>query len=325
MPDDRTSKTPDDGRGREAVSPFAIPPAGWKDVLLRTWKEAGEDNIGLVAAGVSFYAFLAFVPLLGAIVLSYGLAAEPSTVVHNMQSLTSVMPADAAKLVGEQLTNIVTTSGSKKGFGLLLALALALFGARNGAGSVITALNIAYDEEERRSFLRFNLLALAITAAAVLVAILAVVAIAAMGHLESLFPGAPGFVLVVGKLLSYLLVALAGAAGAATLYRYGPDRADARWIWLTPGSVTTAVLWLVLTIGFGIYVANFGDYNATYGSLGAVIVMLTWLYLSAYVLLLGAELNSELERQTGRDTTTGPEQPRGMRDAEAADDMADRT
>ncbi len=257
--------------------------------------------------------------MLGAIVLSYGLAADPSTVVHNMQSLTSVMPTDAAKLVGEQLTNIVTTSGSKKELGLLLALALALFGARNGAGSVITALNIAHNEEERRGFLRFNLLALAITAAAVLVAILAVVAIAALSHLESLYPGAPDFVLVLGKLLSYLLVAL---AGAATLYRYGPDREDARWIWLTPGSVITAMLWLVLTIGFGIYVANFGNYNATYCSLGAVVVMLTWLYLSAYVLLLGAKLNSELERQTVRDTTTGPEQPRGTRDAEAADNVA---
>ena len=312
-----------DNRGRGAASPFAMPAAGWKDVLLRTWKEAGDDNVGLVSAGVAFYGFLALVPLIGAVVLSYGLVASPDSVVRNMNNLTSVMPADAAKLIGEQLMNVVKTSGTKKGFGLLLALALALFGARNGAASIITALNIVYEEKETRSFIRLNLLALAITAAAVIVAILALVAIAALGHLDTLFPGAPGFVLVLGKLLSYGLVGLAGAAGAATLYRYAPNRDAARWIWLTPGSVAAAVLWLLLTIGFGIYVANFGNYNATYGSLGAVVVMLTWLYLSSYVLLLCAELNSELEHQTARDTTTGPDRPLGVRSARVADTVVD--
>ena len=272
--------------GRDASSPFAIPAAGWKDILVRTWKEAGEDNAGLVAAGVSFYGFLALVPLLGAIVLSYGLIAEPETVMRNMKNLTSVMPTDAATLIGEQLMNVVKTSGSKKGLGLLLALALALFGARNGAASIVTALNIAYEEKETRTFIRLNLLALAITAAGVIVAIIALVAIAALGHLAKLFPGAPDFVLALGKLLSYLFVALGGAAGAATLYRYAPNRRTAKWVWLTPGSLFAAVAWLSLTIGFGIYVADFGNYNATYGSLGAAVVMLTWLYLSSYVLLL---------------------------------------
>ena len=312
------STSDETAHGRDATSPAEIPVAGWKDVLTRTWKEAGEDNAGLVAAGVSFYGFLALVPLLGAIVLSYGLIAEPVSVVRNMKNLTTVMPADAAKLIGEQLMNVVKTSGSKKGFGLLLALALALFGARNGAASIVTALNIAYEEKETRSFIRLNLLALAITAAGVLVAIIALVAIAALGHLEKLFPGAPGFVLVLGKLVSYLLVALGGAAGAATLYRYAPDRRTSKWVWLTPGSLFAAVAWVLLTIGFGIYVADFGSYNATYGSLGAVVVMLTWLYLSSYVLLLGAELNSELERQTSRDTTTGAERAEESRGAAVA-------
>jgi membrane protein len=313
---------PLDQQGRDALSPLAIPAKGWKEVLLRAWREAGDDNVGIVAAGVAFYGFLALVPLLGAIVLSYGLIAEPETVLRNMNNLTSVMPADAAKLIGEQLMNVVKTSGSKKGFGLVLALALALFGARNGAGSIVTALNIAYEEKETRSFVRLNLLALAMTLAAVLVAVIAMVAIAAMGHLEKLFPGAPGLVLVAGKILSYALVALGGAAGAATLYRYGPSRDEAKWVWLTPGSIGASVLWLALTLGFGIYVAKFGNYNATYGSLGTVVVMLTWLYLSSYVLLLGAELNSELEHQTERDTTTGPEQALGARRAKVADTVA---
>lgn len=299
-----------------------MPGSGWKDVVVRTWNEAGNDNVGLVAAGVAFYGFLALVPLLGAVVLSYGLVANTETVVRNMQGLTSVMPADAAKLVGEQLMNVVQTSGGKKGFGLLLALALAVFGARSAAGSIVTALNIAYDEKEKRSFIIVNLLALGITAAAVLVAIVAVIAIAALGHLEDLLPFAPGAVLVVGKLVSYVALLMAGAAGAATLYRYGPSRTRPRWIWLTPGSVLAAVFWLILTIGFGIYVANFGNYNATYGSLGAVVVLLTWLYLSSYILLFGAELNAELEHQTAEDTTSGVTSPLGERGAWVADHVA---
>lgn len=308
--------------GRHATSPFAMPAQGWKEVLVRSWKEAGQDNVGLIAAGVAFYGFLALVPLLGAIVLSYGLVASPETVMRNMRSLTSIMPAQAAQLVGEQLMNVVQTSGGKKGFGLVIALAVALFGARNGAGSIMTALNIAYEEEEKRGFLRVNLTALAITAGAVLVAIVAVIAVAALGHLERLIPGAPGFVVTLGKLLTYALLLFAAAAVAATLYRYGPSRAKAKWVWLTPGSLLAALGGVALTIGFGIYVANFGNYNATYGSLGAVVVLLTWLYLSSYILLFGAELNSELEHQTAADTTAGAEQPVGARGAWAADHVA---
>lgn len=233
---------PDNPAGRDARSPLAMPWSGWKQVAVRTWREAGQDNIGLVAAGVAFYGFLALVPLLGAIVLSYGLVAEPSTVMRNMQGLTSVMPGDAAKLVGEQLMNVVKSSDGKKGFGLLLALALALFGARNGAGALITALNIAYEEEEKRGFMRLNLLALAMTAAAVAAAIVAIIAIGALGHLEDLVTGMPGIVAVLGKIVSYLLLLVVGAAGAATLYRFGPSRQSASWIWLTPGSELSAVL-----------------------------------------------------------------------------------
>jgi membrane protein len=135
--------------------------------------------------------------------------------------------------------------------------------------------------------------------------VIAMISIAALGHLDTLLPWAPAPVLVLGKILTYVLMAGAGAAAAATLYRYGPNREKAKWVWLTPGSIAATLLWLLLTFGFGIYVANFGNYDATYGSLGAVIVLLTWLYLSAYVLLMAAELNSEIEHQTARDTTSG--------------------
>ena len=303
----------------EIPSPWSMSFADWKAVLARSWKEAGDDNVGLIAAGVSFYAFLAMVPLLGAIVLSYGLVAEPATVMRNVQQLTTVMPADAAKLVGEQLLNVVQGSGGKKGFGLLIALAIALYGARQGAGAIFTALNIAYEEKEKRGFIALNALVLAMTGAAVLVAIVAMISIAALGYLETLLPALPGWARLLGKLVSYLALAAAGAGLAAALYRWGPSRDAARWVWLTPGSLLTSLLWLLLTLGFGFYVSRFGNYNATYGSLATVVVLLTWLYLSSYVLLFGAELNSELEHQTAADTTVGADKPVGERGAWSAD------
>ena len=309
-------------RGKHANSPTEIPVKGWKDVLVRAWKEGSADNISLIASGVAFCGVLALVPMLGAVVLSYGLVASPESVIHNVQGMTSVMPGEAAKLIGEQLMNVVTTSGGKKGFGLLVALLIALYGATKGAGAIITALNIAYDEEETRGFVRLQLVTLAITVGAVLLAIVATIAIAALGHLDTLLPWAPGWVLVLAKLTTYVVMAGAGAAAAATLYRYAPDRDEAEWKWLSPGSVGATLAWLAATVGFGIYVANFGSYDATYGSLGAAIVLLTWLYLSAYILLLGAEVNCELERQTAKDTTVGTDQPLGTRGAHAADTVA---
>ena len=268
--------------------------ADWRTSLTAAWTEAGEDNIGLIAAGVAFYAFLALVPVLGAIVLSYGLVATPATVAENFRALTSVLPVDAAKLIGEQLLNVVHTSSDKKGFGLLLALAIALFGARNGALAIITALNVSYEVEEKRGLVKLNLLALAMTVASVLAAIVGVVAVAALGQLQELFAGP---LAILGKIIAFAAVIGVGAAGAATLYRYAPCRADARWAWITPGSIFAAVAWGLLTLGFGYYVANFGNYNATYGSLGAVVVLLTWIWLTAYALLLGGEINSELEKR----------------------------
>ncbi|WP_375390485.1 YihY/virulence factor BrkB family protein [uncultured Sphingomonas sp.] len=309
-------------RGAQADTPAQIPARGWKDVLLRAWKEGAADNISLIASGVAFCGVLALVPMLGAVVLSYGLVASPQSVIHNVQGLTSVMPQEAAKLIGEQLMNVVTTSGGKKGVGLVVALLVALYGATKGAGAIITALNIAYDEEERRGFVRLQLVTLAITTGAVLLAIIATVAIAALGHLDALLPWAPKGVLVLAKLATYVVMAATAAAAAATLYRYGPDRDEAEWKWLSPGSIGATLAWLAATAGFGLYVANFGSYDATYGSLGAVVVLLTWLYLSAYILLLGAEVNCELERQTAKDTTVGAAAPLGTRGAHAADTVA---
>jgi HAD superfamily hydrolase (TIGR01509 family) len=299
-----------------------MPWPAWKRVLGRAWTESGNDNLGLIAGGIAFSAFLAIVPILAATVLGYGIFADRQTVIHDVNAMAAFMPREAAKLVGEQLLTITGTSDGKKGFALILALGLALFSARSGAGAVITALNIAYEEKETRSLVRFNLLAIAITAGGVAVAILAMIAATLLGQLEHLLPTLPDWALGFWKLVSYALMTTAGAAGAATLYRFGPARRQAKWVWLTPGSVFTAALWLLLTIGFGIYVANFGDYGATYGALSSVVVLLTWLYLSAYILLFGAELNAEFEHETAEDTTIGHGRPLGERRAWMADHVA---
>jgi membrane protein len=279
--------------------PDSMSLAQWKDVVARTWRGASDDHIGLIAAGVAFYAFLAFVPLLAATVLTYGLLADRGDVINDMRRLTSIIPPAAAQLVGDQLMELVQSSNSKKGLGVLVALAIALFGTSNSAGSVITALNVASETKETRGFIRLNLLALAITATSVVVILLALVAITVLVDLEGLIPGSPLVVVAIGKIGTYVALWLAGAAAATTLYRFGPSHAPGHpqsWTLFTPGSVFTAFCWLLLTLGFGTYASKIGHYNATYGSLSAVIMMLTWLYLSSYVMLLGAELNAELSK-----------------------------
>lgn len=281
---------------RRLAALWARPPAGWWATLKRVWASAGEDNISLIAAGVGFYAFLSIVPLLGAVVLSYGLFADTATVGASIAALTEVMPRQVATIIGEQLLRVVEASGGKKGFGLIVALLLALYGAMKGAGAIVTALNVAFEVPERRGLIRQYALSLAITAGAVVLMLGAMATIALATWLGTLAPWAPAVVPRLLTLASYAVLAGLAIGGATTLYRFGPDRDAAHWAWLTPGSVIATLCWLAMTVGFGLYVANFGSYDATYGSLGAIVVMLTWLWLSAYVVLLGAELIAGLEK-----------------------------
>jgi membrane protein len=284
-----------------ADSPADIPPRGWKKILIATWKDAGDDNLALVSAGVAFYGFLAFVPLLSAFVLSYGLIAEPASVVRHMQALTAVMPQDAASIIGDQLQGMTETSGGKTGFALLLAIAIAIYGASKGAGAIMTALNIVFEVGETRRFIRRTAMALTMTAGAILVLFLAILAISALNFLETLLPELGGVPQSLLKIVFFLIAGGAVVLLLAVIYRYGPNRPEAEWEWITPGSALATLVWLTATLGFGLYVANFANYNATYGSLGAVIVFLTWLYLTAYIVLFGAELNAVLELSVGRD------------------------
>ena len=320
---EKTATAPASEKGRQADTPGQIPAPGWKEIAFRTWKESSKDNVSLVAAGVAFYGLLALVPMLGATVLIYGLIASPQTVLQNVQSLATTLPQDMAKLVGDQLLNVVKTSGGKKGLGLLAAVAIALWGARNAAGSIVIALNIAYEEEEKRGFLKVTLLSLTITLVTVVLAMLGAAAIGVMAQLEELLPSLGPVAVFAGKVLAYVALAGLAAAAAATLYRYGPSRTKAQWKWITPGSLFFAIAWVLLTLGFGFYVSRFGNYNVTYGSLGGVIVLVTWLYLSSFVLLFGAEFNSEIEHQTAQDTTATPaDEPLGARGAWSADHVA---
>ena len=258
------------GHGRDAATPTEVPARGWWQILRRTYAEAGSDNLGLIAAGVAFYGFLALVPLLGALVLTYGLVVEPSEVSRHIAALTSVVPAEAAALIEEQLVNVVTATSGKKGLGL----AAALYGAMKGAGAVVTALGIVYEQPETRGFIKSTLVQLAITVAAVLLAVVMLSAASASAFLEEVAGRLSPLAALAIKIGAWALTAGLAAAAVAALYRYAPDRRAARWVWLTPGSVFACLGLVAATLGFGFYAAKFVDYNATYGSLGAVVVLL---------------------------------------------------
>lgn len=249
------------------------------DLLKRTWRGANEDNVGLVAAGISYYTFLAMVPMLAVIVLLYGLVATPEVVSRDIDMIGRALPPSAASLVGDQLRSVTSAKDGAKGLGLLFALGFALFGARNAARAMIVGLNVIFNVEETRGFLKNNGMALAVTIAGVVGLGLAGGAIAMTAALPSAFAPAASFGLMF----------LFSTVGAGCLYRFAPNHVAPGWHAVLPGAVLFSIIWVGATALFGAYVARFGDYNATYGSLAAVIILLTWFYLSAYVLLLGGE------------------------------------
>lgn len=312
----------DSETGRDADSPLEMPTRGWLQVTRRAWHRSWDNNIGLVAAGVAFYGFIAIVPILIACVLLYSLVADPAEVARNAGRLSAVLPDGAAEAVGAQLDRIVTASARARGLGFFGAFAIALFGARNAATALIAALNIAYDEEERRGFGRLSLVALTITGAASGLALSLVILLGFIGSARARLPfleGAGGILMQGAGLAAGVML---GAAGAAALYRFAPCRTKAKWKWVTPGSLFAAISWLALTVAFSLYVSRSGRFTDYYGPSAAGIVLLVWLYLSAVLFLFGGEINAELERQTAEDTTEGGEKPLGARGAEAADEVA---
>lgn len=314
-PDAATGKVP----GHDAHAPWHIPAKGWWQVLKRVWEESGRDNISLVSAGVAFYAFLSFVPLIGSVVLIYGIVADPATIAKTIATLFSVMPKDAVSIISQQLQSMVATAGTTKGWALLLAIATSIYGATRASGGLVMALNVAYEEKETRSFIRLNLVILAFTVGFVVAGILLILLSSAMVAAQALLDDYPPLIIWTGRIVAWLFTALLLSVLVAITYRYAPDRRMAKWKWISPGSLITTLGGLAATAGFSAYVVNFGNYNATYGALGAVVVFLLWLYLLAYLMCIGAEVNAELEKQTHVDTTVGGHRQPGDRGAAVAD------
>jgi membrane protein len=304
--------------GREAETPFAIPRTGWWHILGRVLRRFQQENLGLVAAGVGFYSLLGLFPAIAALVTTYGLVFDPAQIQAQFDALHGLMPEAAHRLIATQLTSAAEGSERALGVGLVSAILLSFWGATRGTRALIIALNIVYDEHEKRGFFALNLLAFGLTLFLILVlgaAIVVTLAVPVVLNLVSLgsLPEA------LTNWLRWPLLALVGLLALAILYRYGPARRTARWHWLPVGSVVAGVLWIGASVLFSTYVQYFGSYNATYGSIGAVIVLLLWLYLTAVAVIIGAGINAEAERQTARDSTIGRPRPRGERGAVVAD------
>ena len=309
-------------RGRDADYPSEVPVLGWRDILLRVWEQTGTDNISMIAAGVAFYGLLAIFPAITALVSIWGLVADPAQVQQQFAAIQDFVPAEAWQLLDDQLRAVAATSATSLGWGVAFGILVALWSAGAGVRALITALNIAYDEEEKRGFISFYAAACLFTIALIGAAILALIVIVAVPVVLQFLP-LGGFSNAVIRILTLLFLAALVIAGLALLYRYGPSRRHARLRWVTWGAVAAAVLWLLASFLFQVYAANFANYSATYGSLGAVVALLMWFWISAFVVLLGAELNAEMEHQTRRDSTTGPEKPRGARGAYVADHVGE--
>lgn len=309
-------------RGRMAERPSEIPRAGWLDAAKRTYRRIGEDKLTLVAAGVAFYLFLAIFPALAALFTIFGLVADPGEIQQQVERL-GALPEEVRNVVGQQLERQAERPASTLGWTLALSVLLALWSTSKGMASLILAMNIAYDQDEQRPFWKRTLLALAFSLGAIVLAIVAVTAIAAVPTVMALVEGGTIELGVVGRWLtaiaSWVLLLGAFLFALALLFRFAPKRRAPRWRWITPGAGFAIVAWTLASAAFSLYVANFGSYDRTYGSFAGVIVMLLWLWLSALVVLVGAELNAELEHQTRRDTTRDGDQPRGERGAFVAD------
>jgi membrane protein len=311
------------GRGRHARYPAELPAAGWRDILLRVWQKLGEDHTSLVAAGIALNTLLAVFPALAVAVLIYGLFSSPAGVTADIKPFIGILPPDAAKLLEAQLQSLVAPTHVKLGIGAVVSALLAFWSARQGIVALMAATNIAYYERERRGFLKQIAISLSFTLAAVvafLVMLVLGVAVPLVIQFLPLGPVAATAILVFRWVLLWLF-----AAGAlAVVYRYAPDRHTARWPWVTWGSVGAATLWLAGSVLFELYVKNFSSYGVTYGALGGVIVLIMWFYLGGFAVVLGAQINAEMEHQTAMDTTEGAPKPMGQRGAYVADTLGRR-
>ncbi|SFT76833.1 membrane protein [Geodermatophilus amargosae] len=308
--------------GVHAEAPTQIPARGWKQIVKRAWAENNADNMPIIAGGVAFFAFLAIFPALIATISIYGLVASPETVERQITELSAQLPESAASLIGDQLTSITQNSGGALSISLAISVLGALWSASGGTGNLLTAVNIAYDEVETRSFVKRKALALGLTLGAILFVLVTFALVAVVPAVLDMLPlGVVGSVLA--QVLRWVLLLGVFAGSLAVLYRVAPDRDAPQLKWVSLGAIFVTVIWALVSLGFSFYVNNFGSYDKTYGTIAGVIVLMLWLYLTCYLVLLGAEINSESEHQTAEDTTEGPPVPMGERNATMADELPD--
>ncbi len=308
-------------RGGAANSPAQIPPRGWWDVLKRVGRQFSEHRVMAEAAGVVFYVLLAIFPAIAALVSLYGLFADPKTVSDQLATLSGVVPGGGMDIIKDQVTRVAANGGGKLGLGLAIGLATSLWSANAGMKALFDVLNVVYDEHEKRGFVRLTLVTLGFTVASLLFVLLAMAMVVVL-PVALKFVGLDEAAKTLLSVLRWPLMLVVVAALLSVIYRYGPSRERARWRWVSWGGAAAALLWVLVSLAFSFYVSNFGNYNKTYGSLGAAIGFMTWIWISCMVVLLGAELNAELEGQTARDSTTGAERPLGERGATKADTVA---
>ena len=309
-----------DATGQFAVRPRDIPLGGWKEIILRAWRDVGRDHVGLISAGIAFYGLLALFPAITAIIAISGLVFEPSHIATQIETVSSIMPQGAADIVLGQASEVAGSRTGGLGLATALGIGLALYSASKGVASLIEGVNVAYDEVETRSFVRLTATNLALTLFLVLGMIAGLgMALVLPGILSIVDLGQTTETLV--GLVRWVVLFVLTIGGVAVLYRFSPDRAPAEWRWLLPGAILACILWTAASVGFSIYVENFGSYNETFGALAGIVVLLMWLWISAYALLFGAEVNAEMEAQVRTDTTTGPGMPRGRRGAVKADEL----
>ena len=307
-----------DGRGRRATTPSEIPARGWKDILLRVYSNISKHRILALAAGMTYYSILAIFPAIAALVAVYGLFSDPSTIARHLDRLGGFLPGGAIEVAREQLTNVASKGPQSLGFTFLVGLGVSLWSSNAAMKSLFDTLNIVHDEEEKRGFVKLNAISLSFTVGGVLFVVAALGSIVVVPVVLDYagFSDWGDLLLRAGRWPAMFLVL---TLALAIIYRYGPSREAPRWRWITWGSAIAALLWLIVSGGFSWYAANFGNFNATYGSLGAAVGFMTWLWISAIVILLGAEIDAEMEHQTAQDTTTGSPKPMGVRGARMAD------
>jgi membrane protein len=304
------------GRGRDAERPSEIPKRGWKDIFWRVYNGLSEDRILMNAAAVTFYALLALFPAIGALVSIYGLFADPGQIANQLDALADLLPGGGMEVIREQLTRVASQSHNSLTVGAVFGLIVSLWSANGGMKALFDALNVVYGEDEKRSFVRLNAVTLTFTVGMLCFAIIALLGIVAV---PVILRALPDFIGTVINWARWPVMAVLIAVVLALIYRYGPSRDEPKWRWISWGSVFAAVGWLIFSALFSFYAARFGTFNQTYGSLGAVVGFMLWIWLSTAVILLGGKLNAEIEHQTERDTTKGKPEPLGERGAHMAD------